>query len=94
MSPQSDLEKARQIISLLLEVLGGLGLPSAGIARAAVKETARYLEQRERAQRLAEALRQAEEDFRAAARERGWSDVADASLCVSAVVFFHREAFH
>ncbi len=80
MSPQSDPEKARRVVSLVLEVLGGLGLPGAGVARTAVMETARHLEEREREQRLAEALRQAEEDFLAEARKRGWGDVADAVL--------------
>ncbi len=62
------VEPGQKIISLVMEVLGDLGIPGTGSARAAVEETARLLKKRERQRELAEALRKAEENFRAAAR--------------------------
>ncbi len=73
-------ETIREIVTAVLKVLAGFGVPGAGVAQKAVEETARALEKRETQRRLADALRQAEEDFRATARERGWEDVADAVL--------------
>ncbi|HXF69975.1 MAG TPA: hypothetical protein VNK89_09225, partial [Thermoflexus sp.] len=76
----ADRERIRRTLSMVLEVLSGLGVPGAGIARTVVEETARALEHGETQRKLAEALRQAEEDFREEAQRRGWHEAADLIL--------------
>ncbi|NPA31533.1 MAG: hypothetical protein GXO37_05995, partial [Chloroflexi bacterium] len=78
--PEDATSTLRQTLKFVLRALGAAGVPGASLAADAVDATADWLDQRRAWDDLHAALQRAETQFRALARQQGWSDLADAIL--------------